>query len=311
MSPLTPAPDWVDTESTDATAETTEATPVEETEANPDATPEATEDGQQVEEATPEVKMFDIMIDGEAKSVSGEELTEWYETTTNMRAMRASSTQEFMSAAEMKKEAAAIRDDPKLKELVDAKAMIDGNPETLEEYQRVMEYLRNPQAVLARGGVPIAANPINTQLAMENSTLKREAQTAAEKETVDRAVSNVKAFRENHTALTDEQFGIFYNTIKDSLTPEMLRSGDLTEILEFYHFKHFGAVEAQVKVAEAREGGMKDAEKKLVAGRAIGGVTPAGHIEQAWAAPDKASDGLSASYNAALADKKIVFDGGA
>lgn len=268
---------------------------------------ESTDDGQQAQEtAAPGVKTYEFDFGEGPVRATADEIREWRTSATNMSSMAATSTQRYQEAAEMRKQAEAILNDEKLKELRTIQEMIEKHPETLQEYQEYKAYLQgNHRPVPQPYGRP-AISPINTQLAYQNTLLQRQAYEREEQERQQKAMGEVEKFRANHSDISDEQFGSFYESFKAEVAPDSLAATDL----EYFHYQRYGAMEAQVKVAEAREEGMSEAERKILEGRSVGGVTPAGHITHDWTpSPDNKLSGMEASRRAAMDDKTIQFDG--
>jgi len=285
-----------------------EASPEPVTEAD-ETTPESDPDGQPAqEEAKPEVKTYEVEIDGEVVQATAEQIKAWRTDATNMSAMSASATQKYQEAAKLRDEVEAKLNDPEYQRLKNVDAMLREHPETLAEFQRLAAHLENPQPMPQQyPGQPIP-NPVNMKMAYENTTLKSRLQETEHAKRVAELEAQVDAFRSKHE-MSDEDFGAMYEAMKAEVAPEVLDSPNFGEVLEYYHFKNFGSVESQVKVAEAREEGANEAAAKIAEGKAVGGVAPSGHVTQDWQPPKEGPDGMEASRRAAMDDPEIQFDG--
>ena len=298
MSELAPAPELVDPS----------ASP--EPEVPAETTTEPTTEGQQVQEKTeeaPAAPTYEVEIDGEKVSVTADELIGWRTDATNMRAMQKASTERYQEGKEFYEKALAIENNPDLKELRNIQEMINSHPETLEEYQRYKQYVQGQTQPVPPGYGYNQPNPVNTQMAYQNTLLQRQISEQAEAKLGADALSAVEKFRGDHPDMTDEQFGVFYQAFQTEVPTDSRQSSDL----EYFHYQRFGAVAQKVEVAEAREAGMTEAAEKIAAGKAVGGVTPTGHTSREWSAPigKDALPGLEHSRRAAMDDPEVVFDG--
>jgi len=203
------------------------------------------------------------------------------------------------------KTADGILNDPDLKELRNIQEMINKHPETLEEYQRYKQYLQGQTQPVPPGYGYNQPSPVNTQMAYRNTVLQRQLGEQADAKLQTDAMSSVEKFRGDHPDMTDEQFGVFYTAFQSEVPADSRQASDL----EYFHYQRFGSVAQKVEVAEALSAGRTEAAEKIAAGKAIGGVAPTGHTSQAWSPPKNAPDGMQASYEAALADETIQFDG--
>lgn len=301
MGNLTPAPELIDPSASPEPDEIDASTD--------ETTPEPNDDGQPVvEEAKPEVKTYEIDFGDGPVQATAEEIAQWRTDHTNMSAMSASATQKYQEAARLREETEARLNDPEFQRLKNIDTMLKEHPETLEEFQRLAAYVEGRGPRIPQYPGQQMPNPINTQLAYKATVLERKLQEQEQAQRKAEVLSQVEAFRAEHESVTDEQFGIMYDAMKNEVAPEVMNSPNFKDVLDFYYFKHFGEVASKVAVAEARREGAAEAVKKVVAGKSVGGVTPTGHVHHDWT-PPKDSQGLSASYEAALKDGKIKFDG--
>lgn len=272
-----------------------------------ETTPESEPEGQQAQDEVkePEVKTYEIEIDGEKMNLTADELREWRETVTNMRAMRAASTQQYQEAKRLKEEADSKLNDPEFQRLKNIDAMLREHPETLDEFRRLAMYLENPNALSQQPAV----SPINTQLAYKATVLESQLREVETAKRVAEVEAQVEAFRDKHP-MSDDEFAQMYTALKAEVPKEVFASPNFGDVLEFYHFKNFGSVETQVKVAEAREAAALEAEKKIAEGKAVGGVKPSGHTALDWTPPKNSGvDPLESARRAAMDDPEIQFDG--
>jgi len=293
MSDLTPAPDFADpSESSEPEVSADETTA------------ELGEDGQQVQEAVagPEAKTYEFDFGDGPVQATAQEINDWRTDASNMRAMQAASTQRYQDAKKLNDDFEAKQNDPEFQRLKNIDLMLREHPETLAEFQRLAQHLENP-----RQPYP-GQQPINTHLAYQNTILRNKAEALERAQRETEVLGQVGAFRDKHPEVSDEQFGAMYEAMKAEVAPEVMNSPNFGAVLDFYHYQHYGAAETQAKVADARKDGMSEAQKKIMAGKSIGGVAPAGHDPQTWSPPDNAPGGLQASYEAALKDPTIQFD---